>query len=74
MKRVHFIGSGYESVKSVYVDAETTGEAIDKALAWYNNTKQTFPYVEIECEKYEYKDVAEADVIDYDYSEDLDER
>lgn len=74
MKRVHFIGSGYESVKWVYVNAETTGEAIDKALQWYKDTNQTFSYVEMECEKYEYKDVAEADVIDYDYREDLDER
>lgn len=53
MKRVHFIGSGYESVKFVMVEAETQNEAIDKANEWYKDTKQTFPYNEIECEKYE---------------------
>lgn len=35
MKRVHFIGSGYESVKFVFVDASTDGDAIDKAVEQY---------------------------------------
>lgn len=50
-KRVHFIGSGYESVKNIIVEAETNGEAIDKALEWYNSTDQTFHYMELEVAK-----------------------
>ena len=50
MKRVHFIGHGYESVKFVFVDAETNGEAFAKAEEWYKTTGQTFNYVEMEIE------------------------
>lgn len=55
MKRVHFIGSGYESVKSIYVDAETNGDAIDKAINEYEVNGWNFHYNEIEVEPYEYK-------------------
>lgn len=54
MKRVHFIGSGFESVKSVYVDAETNGKAIDTAIQMYNENNWNFHYNEIEVEPYEY--------------------
>lgn len=54
MKRVHFIGSGYESVASVYVDADTNGAAIDKAVDMYKENGWQFSYLEIEVEKYEY--------------------
>lgn len=52
MKRVHFIGSGYESVKFVYVEAETNGEAFRKAEEWYKSTDQTFNYLEMEVDRY----------------------
>lgn len=55
MKRVHFIGSGYESVKWVYVDAKTAGEAIDKAKALYDQNGWDFQYLEMEVDKVEYK-------------------
>ena len=48
MKRVHFIGSGYESVKFIYVEAETNREAFEKAKEWYKTTGQTFDYLEME--------------------------
>ena len=52
MKRVHFIGSGYESVKFVIVEAETNGEAIRKAKEWYKTTGQTFEYLEMEVDRF----------------------
>lgn len=52
MKRVHFIGSGYESVKFVYVEAESNGEAFRKAEEWYKSTGQTFNYLEMEVDRY----------------------
>ena len=52
MKRVHFIGSGYESVRFVIVDAETNMDAINKAKEWYESTNQTFEYLEIEVDKF----------------------
>lgn len=55
MKRVHFIGSGYESIKWVYVDAETAGEAVEKAVQEYEDNGWDFPYNEIEVDKYDYK-------------------
>ena len=55
MKRVHFIGSGYESIKWVEVDAETAGEAVEKAVQAYKDNGWDFPYCEIEVEKYDYK-------------------
>lgn len=53
MKRVHFIGSGYESVKFIIVEAETNGEAFRKAEDWYNSTGQTFSYNEMEVEDFQ---------------------
>ena len=54
MKRVHFIGSGYESVKFIYVEAETNGEAFEKAKEWYKATGQTFDYLEMEISHYSF--------------------
>lgn len=54
MKRAHFIGAGYESVKSVYVEASTNGEAIDKAVEQYKVNGWDFKYNEIEVEPYDY--------------------
>lgn len=51
MKKVHFIGSGYESVKWVIVEAETNGEAIDKAVEEYKRNGWTFDYNEIEVDR-----------------------
>ncbi len=53
MKRVHFIGSGYESIKFVTVDAATPAEAIEKALELYKANGWSFKYNEIEVDKYE---------------------
>lgn len=46
-KKVHFIGSGYESIKKVIVEATTNGEAIDKAIALYKENGWNFHYNEI---------------------------
>lgn len=48
MKKVHFIGHGYESVKFIMVEADTNKEAFAKAEEWYKTTGQTFEYVEME--------------------------
>ena len=48
MKRVYFIGHGYESVRFIIVEAETNREAFEKAEKWYKTTGQTFDYVEME--------------------------
>jgi hypothetical protein len=49
MKRVHFIGHGYESVRFILVEEELTNvEAFAKAEEWYKTTGQTFDYVELE--------------------------
>lgn len=49
MKRVHFIGHGYESIKFIMVDDEISNvEAFSKAEEWYKTTGQTFDYVEME--------------------------
>lgn len=50
MKRVFFIGHGYECVKFIIVEAETNAEAFAKAEAWYKTTGQTFDYVHLEVE------------------------
>jgi hypothetical protein len=50
-KKVHFIGSGYESVKWVIVEADTAGKAIDKAIELYKSNGWTFHYNEIEVDK-----------------------
>ena len=47
-KKVHFIGSGYESIKWVIVEAQDCGEAIDKAEALYRENGWDFHYCEIE--------------------------
>lgn len=54
MKRVHFIGSGYESIKFVIVDAETNGDAINKAIEEYKRNNWTFKYNEIEVDRFEF--------------------
>lgn len=48
MKRVYFIGHGYESVRFICVEVETNAEAFQKAEEWYKTTNQTFDYVELE--------------------------
>lgn len=50
-KKVYFIGSGYEAVKTIIVEAETNGQAIDKAIESYNANKWDFHYCEIEVAK-----------------------
>ena len=52
MKRVYFIGHGYECVKFIMVEAETNLEALTKAEAWYKTTGQTFDYMELEVDRY----------------------
>ena len=48
-KRVHFIGSGYESIHFITVDEETpNSEAFKIAEEWYKATGQTFKYMEME--------------------------
>ena len=42
LKKVHFIGSGYETVKIVFVQAETNAEAFEKAESMYDCTGQPF--------------------------------
>lgn len=51
-KRVHFIGSGYESVKWVMVEAETNGEAIRKAMEEYRRNGWIFHFCEIEVDRW----------------------
>ena len=50
MKKVHFLGLGYESVKFIVVEAETNGEAFAKAEEWYKTTNQNFTYIAMEIE------------------------
>lgn len=52
MKKVYFIGSGYECIKFVIVEAETNGEAFRKAEEWYKSTDQTFNYLDMEVDRY----------------------
>lgn len=47
-KKVFFIGSGYEAVKTIIVKAETNKQAIDKAIEEYKANKWAFAYNEIE--------------------------
>ena len=49
-RRVHFLGSGYESVKFVIVNAYTNLEAIEKAIEIYDRMGWSFSYCEIEVE------------------------
>lgn len=48
MKKVYFIGHGYEVVMTVYVEAETNGKAFNKAEEWYKKTEQKFDYMGME--------------------------
>lgn len=50
-KKVWFIGSGYEAVKTIIVEAKTDREAINKARESYNSNKWNFHYCEIEVAK-----------------------
>lgn len=52
MKKVYFLGHGYECVKFIIVKAETNGEALEKAEEWYKTTEQTFEYMEMEVDRY----------------------
>ena len=54
MKRVFFIGSGYECVKFVYVEADTPAQAIRAAENLYKDNGWNFPYNEIEVDKYDF--------------------
>lgn len=46
-KKVYFIGSGYEAVKTIIVEATTNKQAIEA----YNSNKWNFHYCEIEVAK-----------------------
>lgn len=48
MKKVYFIGSGYEVVKMIWVKAQTNGDAFKKAEEWYKTENQTFAYMGLE--------------------------
>lgn len=50
-KKVHFIGSGYQSIKWVIVKAETAGEAIREAKKVYDKNGWDFEYCEIEVDR-----------------------
>lgn len=47
-KKVFFIGSGYECVKFVFVEAETNREAFQKAMELYRESGWNFHYNELE--------------------------
>ena len=47
-KKVLFIGSGYECVKFVFVEAETNREAFQKAKELYQQNGWSFHYCELE--------------------------
>lgn len=49
--KVHFLGSGWESIKWVVVLASTPGMAIDKAEHLYHINGWTFPYMQIEVDR-----------------------
>lgn len=51
LRKVEFIGSGYEVVKFVMVDTETMAGAIAAAQQWYQETGQDFHYCEMEIPK-----------------------
>ena len=51
LRRVDFIGSGYECVRFVMVDTDTMAEAIEAAEKWYKETGQDFHYCELEIPK-----------------------
>lgn len=47
-KKVWFIGSGYEAVKTIIVEAKSNREAIGKAIENYDANKWDFHFCEIE--------------------------
>lgn len=51
LRRVEFIGRGYEVVKFIMVDTPTMGEALDAAKKWYKDSGQDFHYCEMEIPK-----------------------
>ena len=51
LRKVEFIGSGYEVVGSVMVDTPTMAEAYEVAEKWYRETGQDFHYCEMEIPK-----------------------
>lgn len=50
-RKVEFIGSGHEVVRSVMVDTPTMAEAYEAAEQWYKETNQNFHYCEMEIPK-----------------------
>ena len=54
MKTVYFIGSGYEAVKTVKVEADTPLEAFERAEQMYADNGWDFHYCELEVDKYEW--------------------
>lgn len=48
MKKVYFIGHGYEVIMTVYVEAKTNGEALTKAEEWYKKTGYPVDYMGME--------------------------
>lgn len=53
MKKVYFIGNGYECVKCVYVEAKTNGEAVGRAIDFYEKNGWTFKYCAIQVSDYD---------------------
>lgn len=51
LRKVEFIGSGYEVVRFVMVDTPTMAEAYEAAEKWYKETGQDFHYCEMEIPK-----------------------
>lgn len=51
LRKVEFIGSGYEVVGAVMVDTPTMAEAYEAAEKWYKETGQNFHYCEMEIPK-----------------------
>lgn len=50
-KKVYFIGSGYEVVKQVIVEATDNKSALKEAMKMYHNHKWNFDFCEIEVSK-----------------------
>ena len=51
VRRVDFVGSGYECVRFVFVDTETVPDALVAAERWYKETGQDFHYIGMEIPK-----------------------
>ena len=49
--RVHFIGSGYEEIRSVRVWARNCAEAFERAKDEYKARGYVFDYIEMEAEE-----------------------